>query len=312
MPENIDIHTIESKIKEFALHLGFDDCGISKARFLQEENENLQYWLDNNFHAEMNYMSRNIDKRLNPQLLHEGTLSLISLLTNYYPEKKLNENENFLIAKYAYGTDYHFVIKEKLLKLIDYLKELFPESNPRAFVDSAPILERAWAKNAGLGWIGKNSLLLNKKMGSFFFISEILIDIELKPNLSVQKSYCGTCTKCIDACPTQAIIQPYVVDSEKCISYQTIESKQELPEGFIEKSGNWIFGCDICQDVCPWNKNPISAKVEELFPSQELLNFKREDWRTLEKSDFNKIFKSSPLQRAGFKKVKGVIDGIKE
>ena len=308
MPETIDIHSSESKIKEFALHLGFDDCGISKARFLQEENKNLQYWLDNNFHAEMNYMSRNIDKRLNPQLLHEGTLSLISLLTNYYPEKKLNENENFLIAKYAYGTDYHFVIKEKLLKLIDYLKELFPESNPRAFVDSAPILERTWAKNAGLGWIGKNSLLLNKKLGSFFFISEVLIDVELKTNLSVQKSYCGTCTKCIEACPTQAIVKPYIVDSNKCISYQTIESKLVLPEGFIEKSGNWIFGCDICQDVCPWNKKPISHTIPEFFPSFEFLKLKKEDWKKMEKKDFNQKFKNSPLQRAGFKKIKNTID----
>lgn len=297
---------VEIRIKDFALSLGFDACGISNARYLEEEKEALDSWLANGFHAAMDYMNRNQEMRLNPSLIHEGTLSVISVICNYYPENKQDIN-TFQISKYAYGSDYHGIIKDKLKQLVGFIKQEFPASNSRVFVDSAPILDKAWAKNAGLGWIGKNSLLLNKKLGSYFFIGEVLVDVALKADEPSVKSYCGTCTRCIDACPTQAIVAPYVVDSNKCISYHTIESKTEIPTEVSDKMENWIFGCDICQDVCPWNAKLDVTTLEEFSTKADLIQLSKKEWRLLNEEEFLAITEKSPLQRAGFQRISSLI-----
>src|SRR6478736_5616999 len=295
-------------IKSTAKELGFSFCGIAKAEFLKEEAPRLEEWLKRGYQGKMSYLENHFDKRLDPTLLVPGAKSVISLLYNYYPEKDLatgasakaalatTSESNLKIAKYAYGEDYHFVIKDKLKEFINRIEAEVGQINGRAFVDSAPVHERAWAKKSGLGWIGKNSLLLNKSMGSFFFLSELIVDLELEYD-NPAKDYCGTCTACIDACPTEAIPQPYVVDGSKCISYFTIELKDEIPVDVKGKFENWIFGCDICQDVCPWNRFSTPNNEARFDPSDQLMNMKKNDWQDITEDVFEKLFEKSAVKR---------------
>ncbi|WP_427872171.1 tRNA epoxyqueuosine(34) reductase QueG [Flavobacterium sp. MMS24-S5] len=300
---SINSKEIYSKfIKEEAKRLGFISCGISKAGFLEQEAPRLENWLKNNRNGQMAYMENHFDKRLNPTLLVDDGKSVVSLLLNYYPDSKQND-ESFKISKYAYGQDYHFVIKDKLKEFLHSIQENIGEVSGRAFVDSAPVLDKAWAAKSGLGWIGKNSNLITQKVGSFYFIAELIIDLELEYDYAVT-DHCGSCTACIDACPTQAIVAPYIVDGSKCISYYTIELKENLPEEMKGKFDEWMFGCDTCQDVCPWNRfsKPHS---EPLFnPNPELLSFAKKDWIEITEETFKLVFKNSPIKRTKF-------DGLK-
>jgi epoxyqueuosine reductase len=288
-------------IKIQAKNLGFDFCGIAKAEFLEEEAPKLDNWLNKNYQGQMTYMSNHFDKRLDPTKLVDGAKTVVSLIYNYYPQKPLPENpEDYKLAKYAYGEDYHFVIKDKLKSLLKLLQEQIGDFGGRAFVDSAPIMERQWAKKSGLGWLGKNSLLLNRQMGSFFFLAELIIDLEVEPDTPLLKDYCGTCTKCIDACPTEAIVQPGVVDGSKCISYFTIELKDQIPSEFKGKFENWVFGCDICQDVCPWNRFSKPHLEPAFNPHPDLENMNKRDWEEITEETFNRIFKKSAVKRAKY------------
>lgn len=290
-------------VKKLARELGFSYCGIAKAGFLEEEAPKLEEWLRRGYHGKMSYMENHFDKRLDPRQLVPGAKSVISLLYNYYPEKDLAKQNNFKIAKYAYGEDYHFVIKDKLKEMLHRLQEKTGQIVGRAFVDSAPVMERAWAKRAGLGWIGKNSLLLNRSMGSFFFLAGLIVDLELEYDGPI-KDYCGTCTACMDACPTGAIPEPAVVDGSRCISYFTIELKEEIPEQASGKFENWIFGCDICQDVCPWNRFAQPHDEPRFLPYPDLEKMQTQDWIELTEEVFQKIFRKSAVKRAGFKGLK--------
>lgn len=285
-------------IKKTARELGFDFCGISKAEFMEEEARQLEDWLNRGMHGNMKYMENHFYKRVNPTLLVEGAKSVISLLYNYYPEKKQRADAP-QISKYAYGEDYHFVIKDKLKELVVRLQEQIGNFYGRIFVDSAPVLDKAWAKRSGLGWIGKHSNLINRNMGSFFFIAEIICDLECEPDGPI-KDYCGTCTRCIDACPTDAIVQPYVVDGSKCISYFTIELREEIPQEMKGKFENWMFGCDICQDVCPWNRFAKPTKEDRFIPNEQLLQLSKQEWKEMTEEIFHQLFKISPLKRAGW------------
>jgi len=298
-------------IKNFAKDIGFDYCGISKAEFLKEEASKLENWLKNNFHGKMSYMERNFDKRLDPTKLVEGAKSIISVLYNYYPNEKIDSEVK--IAKYAWGEDYHIVIKNKLKELIYRIEEFInTQIIAFAYVDSAPVMDKVWAKKSGLGWIGKNTNLIHKKIGSFFFIAEIITDLILEPDSPIQ-DYCGTCTRCIDACPTEAIIKPYVLDSNKCISYLTIELRENIPEEFTGKLQNWIFGCDICQDVCPWNRFSKPHQEKRFTPLPILYDLKNlKDWEELTEEMFNKAFKNSPLKRSKFKGLKKNLNFVKK
>ena len=296
-------------IKKLAKEIGFSSCGISKARFLKEEEKNFENWLKQGNQGTMSYLERNFDKRLNPQKLVPGSKSVISLTFNYFPPRKILKKNSFIISKYAYGKDYHFVIKKKLKNLFSLIKEKIGNIEGRVFVDSAPIHERAWAKISGLGWIGKNSLLLNKKMGSYFFLAEIICDLELEYDTPVT-DHCGTCTKCIDACPTNAITQAQVIDANKCISYLTIENKNEIPPELSKSFNNYIFGCDICQDVCPWNKFSKPHDEKEFLPNDEVSNFSNKDWEELTHDTFNRIFKNSAIKRTRFEGLKRNIKAV--
>jgi epoxyqueuosine reductase len=299
----MDSQKIKQLILQKSKEIGFFYCGFSKADFLEEEAPRLEKWLNLNYQGKMSYMANHFDKRLDPRLLVDNAKTVVSLLLNYFPEERQNE-ESPKISKYAYAEDYHFVIKDKLKDLLAFLKEEVGEISGRAFVDSAPVMDKVWAKKSGLGWIGKNSNLIHPKEGSFFFIAELIIDLEIEPD-GPMKDYCGTCTRCIDACPTDAIIQPYVVDGSKCISYLTIELKDELlPNEFTGKMDNWMFGCDICQDVCPWNR---FSKIthEPRFKSQtKTLNLTTNDWQDLTEDYFNELFQKSAIRRTKF-------DGLK-
>jgi epoxyqueuosine reductase len=290
-------------IKATAYQLGFSFCGISKAEFLEEEAPLLEAWLRKGYQGKMSYLENYFDKRLDPTLLVPGAKSVVSLLYNYYPASDLSENEQYKVAKYAYGEDYHFVIREKLRVFIDDIQRGIGQVQGRAFVDSAPVMERAWAKKSGVGWIGKNSLVLNREAGSFFFLAELILDLELESD-GPMKDYCGTCTACMDACPTDAIPEPYLVDGSKCISYFTIELKEEIPSDVKGKFENWIFGCDICQDVCPWNKFSKPHQEPRFNPSKALQNMHAGDWKDLTEDVFQKVFKDSPLKRAKFEGLK--------
>lgn len=281
-------------------------CGISKAGFLEEEAPRLENWLNNQMNGQMSYMENNFDKRLNPTLLVDGAKSVVSLLLNYYPSEFQNP-DSYKISKYAYGQDYHFVIKEKLKELLNSIQENIGEVSGRAFVDSAPVLDKAWAAKSGLGWIGKNSNLITKQVGSFYFIAELIIDLDLEYD-AVTTDHCGNCTACIDACPTQAIVAPYVVDGSKCISYFTIELKENIPQEMKGKFNDWAFGCDVCQDVCPWNRFS-KPHGEPLFnPNSEILSYTKKDWEEITEETFNIVFKNSPLKRTKFKGLKRNID----
>lgn len=285
-------------IKAEAQRLGFLSCGISKAGFLEEEAPRLEQWLREGRHGKMQYMENHFDKRLDPTKLVEGSKSVISLLLNYYPAQTQNP-ESYKISKYAYGTDYHFVIKDKLKQLMQFIQEEIGEVNGRAFTDSAPVLDKAWAERSGLGWRGKNTNLISKKKGSFFFIAELIVDLELDYDTPVT-DHCGSCTACIDACPTQAIVEPYKVDGSKCISYFTIELKEELPSDIKGKFDDWMFGCDICQDVCPWNRFSEPHNEPLFNPHPELLDFSRKDWEEITEEVFQKVFKKSAVKRTKF------------
>ena len=285
-------------IKNEAKRLGFMSCGISKAEFLEAEAPRLEEWLSKNRHGEMQYMENYFDKRLDPTKLVEGSKSVVSLLLNYYPSETQTE-ESYKISKYAYGTDYHFVIKNKLKTLLHSIQEEIGDVHGRAFVDSAPVLDKAWAAKSGLGWIGKHSNLLSKQAGSFYFIAELIIDLELDYDTPVT-DHCGTCTACIDACPTQAIIEPYKVDGSKCISYLTIELKNEIPNGFSNQMDDWMFGCDVCQDVCPWNRFSKPHNEPLFNPHPELLTKSKSEWQELTKEVFAEIFKKSAVKRTKF------------
>jgi epoxyqueuosine reductase len=284
-------------IKAEAKKLGFMFCGIAKAEFLEAEAPRLENWLKKGMHGEMQYMENHFDKRLDPRLLVDGAKSVISLALNYYTDHIQLDPLAPKISKYAFGTDYHFVIKDKLKELLRVINEQIGEVNGRAFVDSAPVLDKAWAKKAGLGWIGKNSNLLNKQTGSFFFLAELIVDLELEYDIEPTANHCGTCTRCIDACPTEAIVAPYVVDGSRCISYLTIELKNEIPADFQDKMGNWMFGCDVCQDVCPWNRFSVLHQEPSFEPTDELLKMSKHEWEEITDEVFKKLFKNSPVKR---------------
>ena len=296
-------------IKSEALRLGFLSCGISKAGFLEEEAPRLEKWLNNNHNGQMSYMENHFDKRLDPTLLVEGSKSVVSLLLNYYPEAQ-QIDDSYKISKYAYGTDYHFVIKDKLKELLFSIQQEIGEVSGRAFVDSAPVLDRAWAAKSGLGWIGKNSNLITQKRGSFYFIAELIIDLELDYD-SPTTDHCGSCTACLDACPTQAIVAPYVVDGSKCISYFTIELKEAIPMEMKGQFDDWAFGCDVCQDVCPWNRFSEPHKEPLFNPNPDILNLSKKDWEEITEETFRAVFKNSPVKRAKFDGLKRNIDFLK-
>jgi epoxyqueuosine reductase len=306
---NVNKTNLSTIIKSEAKRLGFISCGISKAQFLEEEAPRLEKWLKNNMQGKMHYMENHFDKRLDPTKLVEDSKSVISLLLNYYPSKTQNEN-SFKLSKYAYGTDYHFVIKDKLKSLLNFIQEEIGEVHGRAFVDSAPVLDKAWAAKSGLGWIGKHSNLLTQQVGSFYFIAELIIDLDLEYDLPTT-DHCGTCTKCIDACPTQAITEPYVVDGSKCISYFTIELKEKIPLEFKGQFDDWMFGCDICQDVCPWNRFSKSHSEPLFNPHPELLSMTKKDWEEITEDVFKKIFKDSAVKRTKFDGLKRNIEFLK-
>ncbi len=290
------------RIKLLAKDLGFSFCGISKAQFLEDEAPKLEEWLNRHYQGKMSYLERNFDKRLDPTQLVPGAKSVISLVYNYYPKTDHTSGKEIKIAKYAYGKDYHFVIKRKLKDLFEKIRDEFGEVEGRVFVDSAPVHERAWASRSGLGWVGKNSLLLNREMGSFFFLAEIICDLELTADGPI-KDYCGTCTVCQDACPTDAIPEPYVVDGSKCISYLTIELKDEIPGEFKDRMEGWAFGCDICQDVCPWNRFSKPHNEAEFNP-QGWEKFQKKEWEEMTEEVFRKVFKKSAVKRTGFNGLK--------
>ena len=292
-----------SIIKSKAHELGFSFCGISKADFLEEEAPRVEEWLSRNYQGKMSYLENHFDKRLDPRLLVPDAKSVKSLIYNYYPEKDLGRTNELKISKYAYGEDYHFVVKEKLFELMNHVRKEIGDVSGRAYVDSAPVLERAWAKRSGIGWVGKNSLLLNREMGSFFFLAELIIDLELEYDAPT-KDYCGSCTACIDACPTDAIAEPYVVDGSKCISYFTIELKEEIPADVHGKFKNWIFGCDICQDVCPWNSFSKPHNEERFKPSKELEGMTKQHWVEITEQVFKEMFDKSAVQRTKYSGIK--------
>ncbi|MFM7217516.1 MAG: tRNA epoxyqueuosine(34) reductase QueG [Bacteroidota bacterium] len=291
--------TRAQEVRAEALRLGFSFCGFSKAEFLEEEAPRLEQWLLQQRHGKMAYMERYFDERLDPRLLVPGARTVISLLFNYFPEQNLGKDGQPKISRYAYGEDYHFVVRERLNELLAWMRSRYGEIAGRAFVDSAPILEKAWAVKSGAGWVGKNANLLTRKGGSYFFIGELVVDLELEPDGRVE-DFCGTCTRCIDACPTDAIIRPAVVDGSKCISYFTIELKEEIPSDFEGKFGDWVFGCDICQEVCPWNRFAQPHQEERFRPRTPISDWNEKEWDDMDEQAFRTYFKDSPLKRTGY------------
>ena len=297
-------------VKAKANELGFDFCGISKAEFLEDEAPKLENWLKQGRQGQMHYMANHFDKRLDPTKLVPGAKSVVSLLFNYYPEKDLAQNDKYKFAKYAYGEDYHFVIKRILKELVKQLESELGEINGRVFVDSAPVMERSWAVKGGLGWMGKHTLLINKGHGSFFFLAELISDLELTPDGPI-KDYCGRCTRCIDACPTDAIYEPYQLDASKCISYFTIELKEAIPDEVSGKFEDWVFGCDICQDVCPWNRFAKPHKTAAFQPHPDLGEMTKSDWEDITEDVFKEIFRKSAVKRTKLQGLKRNIDFVK-
>lgn len=291
-------------IKQTATQLGFNYCGIAKAQLLTEDAKRLEKWLSNGFHGSMQYMENHFDLRIDPSRLVPGAKSVVTLLLNYYPQQK-QAPQSPKIAKYAYGQDYHEIIRAKLQQLMRMINTQAGAVNGRGFVDSAPVLERSWALRSGLGWIGKNGNLINKTSGSFFFIATLITDLELEYDDPYAKDYCGSCTRCIDSCPTDAILPGKQIDGSKCISYFTIELKEQLiPSGMKDKFEDWMFGCDVCQDVCPWNRFSKPHNEEGFTPLQEILNFSLSDWNELTEESFKNIFRHSPLKRAKYAGIK--------
>ena len=297
-------------IKSEAKRLGFLSCGISKAEFLEEEAPRLEKWLKKQMHGEMHYMENHFDKRLDPTKLVPDSKSVISLLLNYFPSETQIE-DSYKISKYAYGTDYHFVIKDKLKELLAFISDEIGEVHGRAFVDSAPVLDKAWAAKSGLGWMGKHSNLLTKQLGSFYFIAELIVDLDLEYDAPVT-DHCGACTACIDACPTEAIIAPYVVDGSKCISYFTIELKNEIPSNVRGQFDDWVFGCDVCQDVCPWNRFSTSHNEPLFNANPELLSMTKKDWEEITKDVFQQLFQKSAVKRTKYSGLQRNINFLKD
>lgn len=295
-------------IKAEALRLGFMACGISRAEFLEEEAPKLENWLNDHHHGEMSYMENHFDKRLDPRLLVDGAKSVVSLTLNYFSNQKQLDPNAPKISKYAYGEDYHTVIKKKLQQLMLFINDNIGEVGGRCFVDSAPVMDKAWAQKSGLGWRGKHSNLISKEAGSFFFLAELIIDLELDYDAPFVADHCGSCTRCIDACPTDAIVAPYVVDGSKCISYLTIELKNEIPTEFRGKMENWMFGCDICQDVCPWNRFATPHQERDFKPAIELLGLNKQELIEMTDDVFKRVFKNSAVKRTKFKGLKKNID----
>ena len=296
---NLKIKSISKAIKTEALRLGFSSCGIAKAEFLEEEAPRLEQWLKNGFQGKMQYMENHFDKRLDPTRLVPGARSVISLQYNYHPQE-IQPTDTYKISKYAYGEDYHHVIKAKLFELLNFIEENIGEVDARVFTDSAPVLERVWAKKSGLGWIGKHSLLITKQKGSYYFLAEIILDLELDYDHEFKTDHCGSCTNCIDACPTEAILPNNTIDGSKCISYLTIELRDEIPNAFKGKMDDWIFGCDICQDVCPWNRFSTPHREPKFEPHPDLLQMTKNDWEEITDEVFKKIFKKSAVKRTKF------------
>ena len=300
----MDIREKTKLVKRKCFDLGFSHVGISKSVFLEKEARRLEEWLSNDFNGKMSYMENHFDKRTDPGKLVDGAKSVISVLFNYHnPTKQLDDNAP-KISQYAYGKDYHFVIKNKLKELQLFLTKKFGEINCRGFIDSAPVMDKVWAEKSGLGWIGKHSNLINKEVGSYFFIAELIVDIELEEDIPIN-DYCGTCTKCIDACPTEAIVEPYVVDGSKCISYLTIELKDQiLPNEFKDKMDNWMFGCDICQDVCPWNRFASVHNEPQFDPHPDLLKLTKKEWEELSEETYQNLFRKSAVKRTKYSGLK--------
>lgn len=292
------------KIKLKAKELGFMDCGISRVRFLKEEKEHLSAWLEAGMHGEMSYMANHFEKRLDPGLLVENARSVISVLLNYYTDEKQADPEAPILSKYAYGTDYHVVMKQKLNVLLDFINDEIAPCEGRCFVDSAPVLDRAWAAQAGLGWIGKNTNLISPEHGSFFFIGELIVNLELPAENKLVRDHCGNCSRCIDACPTQALVAAYVLDARKCISYQTIENRGEIEPELKGKFENRVFGCDICQDVCPWNLKSEKHQETAFQANKKVMELSAAEWNEMDKPLFNELFSSSAVKRARFEGLK--------
>ncbi|MFN8283482.1 MAG: tRNA epoxyqueuosine(34) reductase QueG [Chitinophagales bacterium] len=299
----ISTSTYSHFIKETAKQLGFSHIGIAKADFLADEAPKLETWLKQNYHGQMQYMENYFDMRLDPRKLVDNAKSVISLSYNYYTEKKQNQ-DSFKISKYAFGEDYHHVVKEKLKILLQKMQTEIGNINGRVFVDSAPVLERAWAVKSGIGWIGKHSLLINKNQGSFFFLAEIIVDVELEYDTPFSTDHCGTCTACIDACPTNAIVENKVVDGSKCISYFTIELKDAIPTSYKNQFDNWMFGCDVCQDVCPWNRFSKQHHESKFEPNPTLLSMNKKEWKEITEDIFNDLFKRSAVKRTKYEGLK--------
>lgn len=295
-------------IKAEALRLGFMACGISKATFLEAEAPRLDQWLKQQHHGQMQYMENHYDKRLDPRLLVDDARSVISLSLNYYTPDQQQDIKAPKISKYAYGADYHHVIKDKLKELLNYIQTEIGEVGGRAFVDSAPVLDKAWAKQAGLGWVGKHSNLISKQAGSYFFLAELILDLELEYDHAFAADHCGSCTRCIDACPTQAIVAPQHVDGSRCISYLTIELKEAIPTEFKGKMDNWMFGCDICQQVCPWNRFSSPHTEAAFKPHDDLLGMKAAEWLDISEEVFRTLFKGSAVKRTKYSGLKRNID----
>ncbi len=309
MPFNKASYT--NLIKAEAERLGFCFCGIAKADFLEQEAPKLESWLKNNYNGKMDYMNNHFDKRLDPRLLVADAKTVISVALNYYTEAKQEDETAPKISKYAYGADYHFALKDKLKSILIFIQENIGEVNGRAFVDSAPVLDKVWAQKAGFGWIGKHSNLIAKQTGSFFFLGELILDLDLTPDEPFLTDHCGDCTRCIDACPTEAIVSPYVVDGSKCISYLTIELKEQIPQEFKGKMDNWIFGCDVCQDVCPWNRFAVPHQEKAFEPHPDLLQLKKADWEEITEDVFKDLFKNSAVKRAKFEGLRRNIGFLK-
>ena len=297
-------------VKEIAQKLGFMACGISKAGFLEEEAPRLESWLNQNQHGQMGYMARNFDKRLDPTKLVPGAKSVVSLLYNYFPENTPVDAHAPKIARYAYGADYHHVIKDKLFTFMHHIQDQIRTVGGRVFVDSAPVLEKAWAAKSGLGWVGKNTNLIRKQNGSYFFIAELILDLELEADGTVT-DHCGSCTACLDACPTDAFVAPYKLDASKCISYFTIELKDAIPNEVKGQFDNWAFGCDICQEVCPWNRFDAPHEEPAFQPKPELMNMTKGDWNEVTEEVFNRLFEVSAVQRTGFDGLKRNLEFLK-
>ncbi len=299
---------LSDRIKAEAKKLGFFACGISKAEFLGRDAARVEKWLENGMQGEMQYLERNREKRYDTTRLVENAQSVISVLFNYFPANELSPKSHYKISKYAYGKDYHYVVKQRLAQLLETIESITGKRQARIFTDSAPVLDRAAARRAGLGFTGKNTVLINRQGGSFFFIGHIILDLELTPDGEIRDNFCGSCTKCIDACPTRAL-SAFELDARRCISYLTIEYRGEkIPEEFHGKWKQWIFGCDICQDVCPWNKKATPHNEPAFHPSELLLNMQKTDWENLDKPTFKKLFKNTAVERTGFKGLRRNID----